>query len=119
MYPFLVCQEDPIDEQLGGLVSVVKNACLVNPKLAFEIFIHKIDGDLYLTDEPKEECLRNVQSYITAALSWSNTDIRVRYHLTSIYDHSIFDGLSKVVQLLIPQLPTLENMLNALISVRI
>lgn len=33
-------------------------------------------------------------------------------------DHSIFDGLSKVVQLLIPQLPTLENMLNALISVR-
>ncbi|CAM9649585.1 unnamed protein product [Ectocarpus sp. 4 AP-2014] len=109
-------QEDPIDEQLGGLVSVVKNACLVNPKLAVEIFIHKIDGDLYLTDEPKEECLRNVQSYINAALSWSNTDIRLRYHLTSIYDHSIFDGLSKVVQLLIPQLPTLENMLNALIS---
>lgn len=33
-------------------------------------------------------------------------------------DHSIFDGFSKVVQGLIPQLPTLENMLNALISVR-
>lgn len=43
-YPFLACQEDPIDEQLGGLVSVVKNACLVNPKLAFEIFIHKVRG---------------------------------------------------------------------------
>ncbi|CAN0507102.1 unnamed protein product, partial [Laminaria digitata] len=32
-------------------------------------------------------------------------------------DHSIFDGISKVVQKLIPQLPTLENMLNCLISV--
>jgi Ras-related GTP-binding protein C/D len=38
--------------------------------------------------------------------------------LTSIYDHSIFEAFSKVVQKLIPQLPTLENLLNILISVR-
>ena len=33
----------------------------------------------------------------------------------SIYDHSIFEAFSKVVQKLIPQLPTLENLLNILI----
>lgn len=38
--------------------------------------------------------------------------------MTSIYDHSIFEAFSKVVQKLIPQLPTLENLLNILISVR-
>lgn len=36
----------------------------------------------------------------------------------SIYDHSIFEAFSKVVQKLIPQLPTLENLLNILITVR-
>ncbi|CAM9109327.1 unnamed protein product [Scytosiphon promiscuus] len=107
-------QEDPVEEALGGLLNIIKNAYAVNPMLNFEIFIHKIDGDIYLTDEPKEDCLRTVQTYIARNVS---TDIRVRYHLTSIYDHSIFDGMSKVVQLLIPlQLPALENMLNALIS---
>lgn len=32
-------------------------------------------------------------------------------------DHSIFEAFSKVVQKLIPQLPTLENLLNIFISV--
>ncbi|CAM9368680.1 unnamed protein product, partial [Hapterophycus canaliculatus] len=112
-------QEDPVEEALGGLLNIIKKAYAVNPRLNFEIFIHKASAkndNIYLTDEPKEDCLRAVQTYIARNVS---TDIRVRYHLTSIYDHSIFDGMSKVVQLLIPlQLPALENMLNALISVR-
>lgn len=43
--------------------------------------------------------------------------ILLSFYLTSIYDHSIFEAFSKVVQKLIPQLPTLENLLNILISV--
>lgn len=39
------------------------------------------------------------------------------FHLTSIYDHSIFEAFSKVVQKLIPQLPVLESLLNLFISV--
>ena len=45
--------------------------------------------------------------------------IHLSFHLTSIYDHSIFEAFSKVVQKLIPQLPTLENLLNILISVKL
>lgn len=43
--------------------------------------------------------------------------IHLSFHLTSIYDHSIFEAFSKVVQKLIPQLPTLENLLNIFIPV--
>ena len=39
------------------------------------------------------------------------------FHLTSIYDHSIFEAFSKVVQKLIPQqYNTLETMMNTLIT---
>lgn len=44
-------------------------------------------------------------------------DCFLSFYLTSIYDHSIFEAFSKVVQKLIPQLPTLENLLNIFISV--
>lgn len=33
-----------------------------------------------------------------------------------IYDHSIFEAFSKVVQRMIPCMPTLENLLNCLIG---
>lgn len=46
-------------------------------------------------------------------------NIQIRYQLTSIYDHSIFEAFSKVIQKLIPQLPTLENLLDMLVSVMI
>ena len=42
--------------------------------------------------------------------------VPISYHLTSIYDHSVFEAFSRVVQKLIPQLPTLENLLNVLVS---
>lgn len=45
--------------------------------------------------------------------------IHLSFHLTSIYDHSIFEAFSKVVQKLIPQLPALENLLNILNTVSV
>merc|ERR1711920_401957 len=41
---------------------------------------------------------------------------KVNFHLTSIYDHSVFEAFSKVVQALIPQLPTLEMLLDTLVT---
>ena len=43
--------------------------------------------------------------------------IHLSFYLTSIYDHSIFEAFSKVIQKLTPQLPTLESLLNILCSV--
>ena len=64
------------------------------------------------------EVQRDIQQRITDDLADAGMDgIQPRFHLTSIYDHSIFEAFSKVVQKLIPQLPTLENLLNILVSV--
>jgi 3-deoxy-D-manno-octulosonic acid (KDO) 8-phosphate synthase len=38
--------------------------------------------------------------------------IRVCYHMTSIYDHSIFEAFSKVIQKLIRQLSAFESLLD-------
>jgi len=43
--------------------------------------------------------------------------IYISFHLTSIYDHSIFEAFSRVVQKMIPHYATLENFLNIIISV--
>lgn len=42
--------------------------------------------------------------------------MNVSWHLTSIYDHSVFEAFSKVIQKLITQLPALENLLDMFIS---
>ncbi len=51
-------------------------------------------------------------------LSVSPTAIYNRFHLTTIYDHSIFEAFSKVVQKLIPYRDAYEDLLNIFLSVR-
>lgn len=45
--------------------------------------------------------------------------IHISFYLTSIYDYTVHEAFSKILQKLIPQLPTLENLLNILCSVMI
>lgn len=44
----------------------------------------------------------------------SNLVIEPTFYMTSIYDHSIFEAFSKVLQSLLPQHGVLENLLDAL-----
>lgn len=79
------------------------------------MFIHKVDG---LSDDRKLEAQRDIHQRATDDLADAGLEgIHLSFYLTSIYDHSIFEAFSRVVQKLIPQLPTLENLLNILISV--
>jgi len=106
--------QDDYSEAIGKLVATVAKASKVNPKISFEVFIHKVDG---LPDENKLERSQHIQLRAQHELTDSKLDnIHLSFYLTSIYDHSIFEAFSKVVQKLIPQLPTLENLLNILIS---
>ena len=45
-------------------------------------------------------------------------EVPIEYHMTSIFDHSIFEAFSKIIQKLIPQLQTLQDLLNNLVDVR-
>ncbi|GAX19932.1 Ras-related GTP-binding protein C/D [Fistulifera solaris] len=112
-------QDEPYDHVLQSLTSTVTAALQVNPNTAIEVFINKVDGELFLSDESKYDCRRDVMTQVTDELAEAGVSpdsISIRYHLTSIYDHSIYEALSRVVQRLIPQLPTLENLLNVMVS---
>jgi len=115
---FIIDAQDDYSDALNRLYQTVTKASKVNPNMNFEVFIHKVDG---LTDENKMEIHRDISQQATDALSEgridSSNNFRLSFYLTSIYDHSIFEAFSKVVQKLIPQLPTLEHLLDNLISV--
>eukprot|EP00126_Sphaerothecum_destruens_P000839 Sdes_comp11226_c0_seq1m2730 len=115
---FVIDAQDDYMEALQKLNVTVTKAYKVNPDISFEVFIHKVDG---LSDEHKIETQRDIHQSATDALGENSElegshNIHLSFYLTSIYDHSIFEAFSKVVQKLIPQLPTLENLLNILIT---
>eukprot|EP01089_Gocevia_fonbrunei_P016147 TRINITY_DN4935_c0_g5_i1.p1 TRINITY_DN4935_c0_g5~~TRINITY_DN4935_c0_g5_i1.p1 ORF type:complete len:380 (-),score=60.99 TRINITY_DN4935_c0_g5_i1:99-1145(-) len=113
---FVIDAQDQYDDALEKLNATVEQALKVNPKMFFEVFIHKVDG---LSDDQKIDAQRDIQQQAMDCLAESNLekkDVHISFHLTSIYDHSIFEAFSKVIQKLIPQLATLEGLLDILNS---
>ncbi|KAK2190602.1 hypothetical protein NP493_74g00042 [Ridgeia piscesae] len=111
---FVIDAQDDYTSALQSLHETVTRAYKVNPGIKFEVFIHKVDG---LSDDYKIETQRDIHQRANDELADIGFDsINLNFYLTSIYDHSIFEAFSKVVQRLIPQLPTLENLLNIFIS---
>ena len=111
------CQ-DEYAQAMSKLRETVSRAHAIKPDIVFEVFIHKVDG---LSDETKLETQRDIcQRWADDCADLGlETEVKLAFHLTSIYDHSIFESFSKVVQKLIPQLPQLEGLLNIFTSVRI
>ncbi|XP_061660482.1 ras-related GTP-binding protein C-like [Syngnathoides biaculeatus] len=111
---FVIDAQDDYMEALEKLQVTVSRAYKVNPDINFEVFIHKVDG---LSDDHKIETQRDIHQRANDNLADASLEkVHLSFYLTSIYDHSIFEAFSKVVQKLIPQLPTLENLLNIFIS---
>lgn len=111
---FVIDSQDDYMDALAKLHFTVSRAYKINPKIKFEVFIHKVDG---LSDDHKIETQRDIHQRATDDLVDAGLEnLHLSFYLTSIYDHSIFEAFSKVIQKLIPQLPTLENLLDIFIS---
>eukprot|EP01108_Squamamoeba_japonica_P000369 TRINITY_DN1101_c0_g1_i2.p1 TRINITY_DN1101_c0_g1~~TRINITY_DN1101_c0_g1_i2.p1 ORF type:complete len:362 (+),score=151.41 TRINITY_DN1101_c0_g1_i2:115-1200(+) len=111
---FVIDAQDDYSEALSKLHLTVTKAHKVNPNIAYEVFIHKVDG---ISDDHKIDTQRDIQQQAIDELADAGLDgVHLSFYLTSIYDHSIFEAFSKVVQKLVRQLPTLENLLDILIS---
>ncbi|OCT94370.1 hypothetical protein XELAEV_18012041mg [Xenopus laevis] len=111
---YVIDAQDDYMEALTRLHATVSKAYKANPDMNFEVFIHKVDG---LSDDHKIETQRDIHQRANDDLADAGLEkLHLSFYLTSIYDHSIFEAFSKVVQKLIPQLPTLENLLNIFIS---
>ena len=113
----LDAQEDNKDA-LSMMANLIGRAHAKNPKINFDIFIHKIDGDMFLNDSATADLRREVQGVMDnlAPSVIKSTDFNIEYHCTSIYDHSIFEAFSKVIQKMMPQLPMLEHLLELFVS---
>ncbi|KAI7871893.1 Gtr1/RagA G protein conserved region-domain-containing protein, partial [Spinellus fusiger] len=111
---FVIDAQDDYSEALHRLFYTVTSAYRVNPTITFEVLIHKVDG---LSDDYKIDTQRDIQQRMGDALADAQMEhIHLTYYLTSIYDHSIYEAFSKIIQKLIRELPTLENLLNVLCS---
>lgn len=111
---FVIDAQDEYLEALQKLHMTITKAVSVNPGINIEVFVHKIDG---LSDDYKIDAQRDVQQRtLDELLDIGMENVVLNFHLTSIFDHSIFEAFSKVIQKLIPQLPTLENLLNIFCS---
>lgn len=108
---------DAQDEYLDAIARL--NATILNlqttfPAINVEVFVHKVDG---LSDDYRSDTFRDIVQRVQDELSDAGVDnAPVSFYQTSIYDHSIFEAFSKVIQKLIPELPTLEALLNSLCS---
>jgi Ras-related GTP-binding protein C/D len=106
---------DAQDDYLEAVSSLNSTILSLQPNYGnvnIEVFIHKVDG---LSDDYKLDIQRDVIQRIQDELSDNGVEnAPIKFHLTSIYNHSIFEAFSNVIQKLIPHLPTLEALLNNL-----
>jgi Ras-related GTP-binding protein C/D len=84
------------------LRDVIKTSSALNKNISYEVFIHKVDTDIFLSDEEKMDCLNEIRENMRQLLSDTSLQVSLSFYLTSIYDHTIYEALSKVIQKLLP-----------------
>ncbi|GBF67311.1 GTP-binding protein [Trichophyton mentagrophytes] len=111
----LVWVIDAQDDYLEAVTRLNKTILMIQqyyPHINIEVFIHKVDG---LSEEYRSDTFQDIVQRISDELSDAGYEnAPIHYYLTSIYDYSVFEAFSKVIQKLIPQLSTLENLINIL-----
>ena len=104
-------QDDYIDA-LSRLCQTIYYLANNHPTINIEVFIHKTDG---LSDDYKFDLQRDIQQRVQDECSDMGIEnINVGWYNTSIYNHSIFEAFSRVIQKLIPWLGWAEGLLNEL-----
>ncbi|KAL7815043.1 Gtr1/RagA G protein conserved region domain-containing protein [Trichoderma aethiopicum] len=109
---WVIDAQDDYLEAVARLNATILSLQRTYPNINIEVFIHKVDG---LSDDYKLDIQRDITIRIQDELSDHGFEnAPVTFHLTSIYNHSIFEAFSKVIQKLVPRLGTLESMLTNL-----
>ena len=111
---WVIDAKDQYLDALNHLLDAITYLAQRWPTINVEVFVHKVDG---LSTEFKNDTFRDIRQRVQDELSDLGYDnAPVSFYQTSIYDHSVFEAVSNVVQKLMPQLPTLESLLNSLCS---
>ncbi|KAK4055036.1 GTP-binding protein gtr2 [Microbotryomycetes sp. JL221] len=112
---FVLDAQSNLNDMIRKLGLTMQKAYDANPGIQFEIFLHKIDG---MSEDYRLDTLQNLRDRLTEELFDISPDLEssmnVFYHLTSVFDTSIYEALSKVIQKLIPEQGMLERLLDLL-----
>eukprot|EP01071_Lankesteria_metandrocarpae_P012253 Lankesteria_metandrocarpae@DN5639_c0_g1_i1.p1 len=111
-------QGDPYTSDVAHCKSVFKRASSHNPEILLQVFIHKTDGDIFSVEEVRTVCQRDIQDKLVGHLLQYSTGLldNVLFFSTSIYDHTVFEACSRVVQRFVPQTQHLEALLDVLVE---
>lgn len=111
---YVIDSQDEYLNALTNLAMIIEYAYKVNPRISFEVLIHKVDS---LSEDFKLDTQRDImQRTGDELLDLGLEGVQVSFYLTSIFDHSIYEAFSRIVQKLVPELPFLENMLDNLVQ---
>ncbi|PRT52591.1 GTP-binding protein GTR2 [Wickerhamiella sorbophila] len=107
---YVIDSQDEYLMALQNLVQIVETAYKVNPKIHFEVLIHKVDG---LNEDFRQDTQRDIIQRVTDELTDMDiTNADLTFHMTSIFDHSIVEAFSRIVQKLVPKLSSLTQLLD-------
>lgn len=107
---YVIDSQDEYLSALQNLAMIIKYAVSVNPKIHIEVMIHKIDG---LSEDYRLDIQRDIMQRVGDDLiDYGLEGVQISFFLTSIFDHSIYEAFSRIVQKLIYELPALENLLD-------
>jgi len=98
------------------LIESIVRVHKIKPTLCVEVFMHKIDA---LNEPQQMDLLRRVRQQVNEGVLARIDNLReaglpVNYHLTSIFDSSVFEAFSHVVQRLIEPRPHVAALLDLL-----
>ncbi|TFK27789.1 Gtr1/RagA G protein Gtr2 [Coprinopsis marcescibilis] len=109
---FVIDIRDLYNQPISKLVDFIIAALKESPNIAIEVFVHKAEK---LQEDDKIENYRQINERVLDRLIDINPDyehLPINFYLTSVYDHTLHESFSKVLQKLIDSLPYLEELLN-------
>ncbi|KAF5376174.1 hypothetical protein D9757_009336 [Collybiopsis confluens] len=127
---FVIDIRDLYNQPISRLVDFIVASYRQNPSINFEILVHKAEK---LNDDDKIENFRQINERVMDRLydvaesvgpltagsdsgvnfmEYVEQQMTINFHLTSIFDHSLHQAFSIVLQKLIDSLPYIEDLLN-------
>ncbi|KAL9107785.1 MAG: hypothetical protein Q9187_008384, partial [Circinaria calcarea] len=104
--------QDDYLESVARLTETILQLQQLYPDIKYSVFIHKVDS---LSNDFRDDTVRDIIQRILDDLNDAGLENpAVNFYATSVYDDSIYEALSKVLQLLNPQLATFEALLNTI-----
>eukprot|EP01016_Furgasonia_blochmanni_P011133 TRINITY_DN1492_c0_g1_i28.p2 TRINITY_DN1492_c0_g1~~TRINITY_DN1492_c0_g1_i28.p2 ORF type:complete len:287 (-),score=65.73 TRINITY_DN1492_c0_g1_i28:1009-1869(-) len=110
-------QSQPYDDTLNYFLNTIRVLSKMNPDMRYSVFIHKIDTESFQTEDRKTDCIRQINDLINEELEpFGLKNLTIDYHGTTIYEHSLYEKFSIVLQKVIPNVSFIITLLDSLIT---